>query len=235
MDPRYKSPTANVDIEVEQGFRDIEQLTNVVKWMFWIGALFWTIAILSSLLQIKLVSSPFTIEAARFNDQREAAINGLTLIFKLATLVVFWRWIYVAHRNLPALGVRYLEVTPGWAVGWFFIPFLNLWYPFKGMRFLWRASHSPQAPDQQDGGWEAPTWWILYLACALSPFLMLSAIKQAQDAAGIIAMTQFQIFNRVLNIAVCVAAALLVTRIWHAQREQHENPVQATPAGFADT
>ncbi|MFC1995866.1 DUF4328 domain-containing protein [Chloroflexota bacterium] len=47
-------------------------------------------------------------------------------ILFVITAVLFYMWIHRAHRNLPSLGVSGLKYSPGWAVGGFFIPILNL-------------------------------------------------------------------------------------------------------------
>ena len=33
--------------------------------------------------------------------------------------------------------------TPGWSVGWFFVPIMNPWKPFQAMREIWQASAEP--------------------------------------------------------------------------------------------
>ncbi len=236
MDPRYKSPTANVDLEAEDNFRDLESFTNVLKWMLWIGALFWAFGILSAILQLQLLSGSFTQEQGSVNDLREAAVGGFNSLFMLVTIVVFGRWIVLAHRNLPALGARVLEIEPGWAVGWFFVPLVNLWFPYQGMRFLWRASHSVQRPELQDSTWVLPVWWGLWIAFLYLPAAASVAARQAYGVDGLMVMTQWEIVNRLVNAALYIVASLVVTRIWEAQRTQHENPREFDPApGFADS
>jgi Domain of unknown function (DUF4328) len=39
------------------------------------------------------------------------------LIGFVLTGIVFLMWIHRAYSNLPALGARNLETSPGWAVG----------------------------------------------------------------------------------------------------------------------
>lgn len=58
----------------------------------------------------------------------------------IATVIAFLLWEYRAHSNLNALKPENLEFTPGWAVGWWFVPFLNLFKPFQAMREIWWES-----------------------------------------------------------------------------------------------
>ncbi len=55
----------------------------------------------------------------------------LEIPLRLATIVLFLIWIYRAFGNLSVLKARNLEFSPGWAVGWWFIPFANLVKPFQ--------------------------------------------------------------------------------------------------------
>ena len=60
----------------------------------------------------------------------------------LITVVFFAMWIYRAAANVVAANVVGFDFTPGWAVGWYFVPFANLVQPFLAMRQIWNASHS---------------------------------------------------------------------------------------------
>jgi hypothetical protein len=80
----------------------------------------------------------------------------------LVSIVLVAMWIYRAHANLRAAGMD-VEFTPGWAVGWYFIPIANLFKPFQAMRELWNSSR--MLPT--DFGGQAPSdvkvWWACYI------------------------------------------------------------------------
>jgi hypothetical protein len=67
-------------------------------------------------------------------------VSLLQLLIFIATAVAFLMWLHRAYRNLPALGATRLDTTPGWAVGYFFIPFANLVKPFQAVREIWHES-----------------------------------------------------------------------------------------------
>lgn len=59
-----------------------------------------------------------------------SALGGLVWLgAAVPTWVFFIRWLHLAYRNLDAMapGVRRHKV--GWAIGAWFVPFLNLWRP----------------------------------------------------------------------------------------------------------
>ena len=83
-------------------------------------------------------------------------IDGLSALLFLISAVFVGMWIYRAHANLRDANVEGTTITPGWAVGWFFVPFASLFKPFEAMRELWNASDgtdSRLAPDQMK------IWW----------------------------------------------------------------------------
>ncbi len=84
--------------------------------------------------------------------------------FFLVSVVVICMWIHRAHANLHEMGHEGLEYTPGWAVGWYFIPFANLIKPFQAMRELWNESHSLSDGFAQDAPGNLGLWWGLWLS-----------------------------------------------------------------------
>jgi hypothetical protein len=87
---------------------------------------------------------------------------AFTLLF-VASVVVVALWIHRAHANLRDAGVDGLEFTPGWAVGWYFIPFANLIKPFQAMRELWNASHGEHDSFGGAAPAEVKAWWAAWI------------------------------------------------------------------------
>jgi hypothetical protein len=234
MDPRYKSPTAEViDRHADEEFRDLTTFTTVLAWMLRAGAALAFFGLVAAWLQLEMLSRSFSAAEGSANAQRVVMFAGLTVLLRIVTWFVFGRWIVIAHRNLPALGAQYLEFTPGWAVGWFFIPFANLWKPFQAMRSLWRSSHSVHRPELQENTWILPTWWTLWLVFAFMSNISQQMSLGAHGLDDYRNITQFALVSSVFDVALCVVASLLVTRTWRAQDQQHDNPEEA-PKGFAD-
>jgi hypothetical protein len=180
---------------------------------------------------------------AQANDLREMIISCVALGILLATLLVFGTWIVRAHRNLPPLGAENLDVRPGWALGYFFVPLANLWKPYTAMRTLWQASHYAPRWDLEDAPWWLVGWWVLWLVSAMLGRLVLSAVTHTATLDEWIATTKMFIASSMVDLALDGVAALLVYRIWKAQRTQYEqrcavsaaatNHVVVTPQGAA--
>src|SRR5262249_40527597 len=95
-----------------------------------------------------------------------ALLALLTVAVRLAALIAFIAWLYRAVKNLPALGVADAGVTPGWAIGCWFVPFVNVVAPFIVVLRVWRASDpNPVAGRSQE--WPLLyVWWGVFLALA---------------------------------------------------------------------
>jgi hypothetical protein len=107
----------------------------------------------------------------------EATPTGHELLFGLASvawiallipgIVLFCVWVRWANMNAEDLVPSGLEFTPGWAVGWFFVPFANLYKPYHVVAEIYRASNPDSDPDY----WKIsevpsfiPLWWVSYIA-----------------------------------------------------------------------
>lgn len=86
------------------------------------------------------------------------------------SVVTFLMWLFRVFTNLPSIGSNQMDFSPGWAVGWWFIPFANLVKPFQAVRTAWAESD----PDVEVGGGflssvqsSAPTfvgvWWAFWI------------------------------------------------------------------------
>jgi uncharacterized protein DUF4328 len=90
-------------------------------------------------------------------------------IVALATMVLFLVWTHQAAKNVRALGQQGLSYSPGWCVGWWFVPVASLWKPYQALKEIWRAS-DPASVSAEPEAWKTgrvptlfPAWWIAYL------------------------------------------------------------------------
>jgi Domain of unknown function (DUF4328) len=95
-------------------------------------------------------------------------VSIIEILVRLIIIVLFLVWLYKAFKNLPALGANSLEFSPGWAVGWWFVPIANLFKPYQVVSELWRESDadfdantflSNQVSAPSIIGW----WWGLFI------------------------------------------------------------------------
>ena len=77
-------------------------------------------------------------------------------------------WLHRVVANNFALGERGLRFTPGWAVGWWFVPIASFVRPFQVMSEAWRASDPRYVRSTQDtrrhvGIAVIVLWWPVFL------------------------------------------------------------------------
>ena len=126
-------------------YRSARGKANVVLFLTGAAIVLQVLLAGSFFMQISMLSEALTgggveMAVAQDNDLRQMRLSVLLIIFAIAAFIMLLVWVYAAHRNLPALQSHDGEFTPGWAVGWFFIPFMNLFKPYQAMRHLWNES-----------------------------------------------------------------------------------------------
>jgi hypothetical protein len=153
----------------------------------------------------------------------------LYLAAYLATVVVFAMFVHRCCSNAHALGARGMEFTPGWAVGWYFIPFMNLVKPYQAVQEIYRAT-DPQA-DADDWklsyvpslfGW----WWGLWIVSNVLGSIVGRAALSS-DPAALAVGPWLDVVDGVIDVALCTIAILMV-RALTARQEQ-----KARVASFA--
>ena len=104
------------------------------------------------------------ITAAR---SRIAALTDVIRIVGVITAVAWVAWLRRMYRNLRALGARWLRLGPGWAVGAWFVPGVNVVAPKMMLDDVWRTAELA-APHpigiqwrQEVVPWWLHAWWVL--------------------------------------------------------------------------
>jgi hypothetical protein len=126
-------------------------------------------AVLSVLL-LALIARSAAGEA--ISDTEAALIDGGNVVVGLTQMIVYFSgaigflmWVHRAAKNLRALGATGLDFTPGWAVGYYFVPIMNLFKPYQAMKEIWRESdprlttYSSKALKEARLPFLFPLWW----------------------------------------------------------------------------
>lgn len=99
------------------------------------------------------------------------AISLVKIALFIVTAVTFLIWTHRATANAHRLGAPGLGFTPGWAVGWYFVPIACLGMPMAALRETWKASINPR-------DWEivrlSPIldwWWAFWLLSCIADTL----------------------------------------------------------------
>jgi hypothetical protein len=111
---------------------------------------------LGFLVRVGLAPFSDAEEIGNFIDVGAIGSYGLSVIMVAL-------WIYRAHDNLRDFGADGLEFTPGWSVGWFFVPFMSLFKPFQAMKELWNASEGTHSDFRSHAPPVLSIWWGAFI------------------------------------------------------------------------
>ena len=166
------------------------------------------------------------------NDARQTAVGIAQFALLVVAAFIFIRWFHRAYRNLIALGAGELRFTPGWAIGGWFVPILNLWRPKQIANDVWRGSD----PTYETGFlvWRhrgAPAvfavWWGLFLVANWSSQVALRLSLTADDLSQLRnATTAYLVADG--TDALAALAAIVVVRRTTARQEERARRVAAS-------
>ncbi len=145
-------------------YRSTNTLTTAVSALLGISALLSVFFIFIGLAHMLWPDPLINADGEAIEPTRMAM--GLVFLVNLPThiviIVVFLIWIYRSYANLSALRSTNLKESPGWAVGWWFIPFANFVKPYLVMKEIWRESQ-PRTEENIESPVEFPLWWAGWL------------------------------------------------------------------------
>jgi hypothetical protein len=162
-------------------------------------------------------------------DSRAQAFASISLLTLLAAAVLFCLFMPRANRNARAFGSP-MSNTPGWAAGWFFVPFASLWKPYYAMKEIWQGSD----PDPRAHALLVrvptllPLWWWLFISHNIAARVVSQVNKSADGASGLITASRANIVSSGLTVAAAVLAILVVRAVARRQDErQRRHPAGA--------
>lgn len=174
------------------------------------------------LFEIAEITGIWTIDENASFDSSLAIIYSVTglahSVIYLITVVIFGMWIYKAAANIVAADIAGFSYSPGWAVGWFFIPFANLFKPFQAMRQIWNASHGANV-HLDDGAPTVNMWWAAWLVVTISGNISFRLTLSANDAEQMMLATQIGAISSIASLALYPVAIRMVKDITRAQEE----------------
>ncbi|HEV7699632.1 MAG TPA: DUF4328 domain-containing protein [Pyrinomonadaceae bacterium] len=158
-------------------------------------------------------------------------LQGLLSVLEFLALVVaaifFLMWLYRAASNLASLRSDSTEFTPGWTVGWWFIPFANLVKPFQTVRHVWSESdpnvevqHEFLSSVQASAPGFMVAWWALWILANIASNIT-SKIFDPENIRTTELSGYFFIVDGVLWIAAAALAITVIRSVTRRQEERH--------------
>lgn len=207
-----------------EGFRDPTTLTN------------WTRGLLYASIAAALLGMWSSARDLLGGGGEAALGTGLRAIFwvftglpiPLITVIVVLNWIHRANHNARQLGAADMHFTPGWAVGWYFVPIAWFWKPYQAMTEIWRASRNPADWRRKPVSPLLPWWWVLWIV----PFWGVSIVDVVgrgsfgeEGAEGLDAA--IELAGWILDIPLILVLLAIIGAVHRMQMDHHRRQVAA--------
>jgi hypothetical protein len=162
-------------------------------------------AVEANLFDRALSGDTFSEAEAVASDERQAAVGIGQLVVWIGCAVFFIRWLHRAYVNAGPLG-GYRRYDTGWAIGAWFVPFLNLVRPLRIVNDVWRASTRGADPHPI-----VIWWWITFLADTL--FARIATQRGDQDTLAELRSGSIQLLASDAFTLIPAVLAILVLRL----------------------
>jgi hypothetical protein len=203
-------------------------IAKPLKALLYISIAFDAIAIGSGLLELQLLqdfqagsyAGSRIAAAAEANDLRQRIVGVGQIVILLITVIAFARWIYVVNANKWSLGASGMRFTPGWAIGAFFVPIVNLFQPYQAMKEVWLVSSNPLQWQQQRRSAILPWWWFFWLIGGVFGQASFRISMSAKTLPELISANVITEVANCISIALACLALALVGKITRMQLNQ---------------
>jgi len=127
-------------------------------------------------------------------------------IATLFTAILLMIWVYRAMTTARVL-MPTLTITPGWAVGWFFVPIASLWKPHVVMTEVMEGSGDNAVAYEQSGRRLVDLWWAAWI------MRMICNVVLTYVGRGRAGLQVSQVWCVIVGAVAGVVAALLLEAI----------------------
>ncbi|WP_086608965.1 DUF4328 domain-containing protein [Erythrobacter donghaensis] len=205
---------------VVPGIGTLQQRASIAIYASYAVIGIFVLALLCEVLELAGVIDPFGDPDSLVTMVYMVIMISTTLVFVVSVIVVAM-WIHRAHANLHEAGLPGLETSPGWAVGWFFVPIANLFKPFQAMRELWHESHQSADSFSSDAPGTLTLWWGLWIVGNILGNISMR-LGMAADAGNLQVATILGIGSSICTIGAAWQLIQIITAITAAQLDTLE-------------
>jgi Ca2+/Na+ antiporter len=229
--------------DIEALFRAQVRLKNWLLGLLVFAILLSVVSMISGALEHQLLVSirdgTFSLQdnitaRAEASDTRQAVIGGVQFASTLLIFIVWLVWTFKSSKYANALGASETGFTPGWSVGWYFIPFANLVQPYRALVRIIKATRSPVDWKKGAGGMLPLAWWLSFWIDRIADRVSFWTAMQAEEVQELILSGQVSFVSDCLSIVSYALMALLVLRMFGDQRQSanvaHTSSLHSKPS-----
>jgi len=211
-------------VGVVHEFKDNTFRTRFLQVLLAFGLILWGVAIYAGVVEYKLIQDVKN-ENFESREQMETAANrsdqfvGIVAIVQsvvgILTIIFFMMWIYRSNKNTSALTGEMMEFSPGWSVGWFFVPIYFLWKPFKAMKEIWGICSEYSGLS---GAWVVGLWWSFHLLSHTAGKASFKLGMRAEELSELSMASLVSTLSNFVDIILKIVTLILVSKIFLMQK-----------------
>ena len=205
---------------MSQPLRPNRQRAQWAMWAIAVVLVLETVSLLSGLMQYRMIQcfsegSFVSDEELSYNDLRQQIVAICYLVAFFVSAIFFIMWFRRAYFNLhqKLTGLTYTE---GWAAGCWFVPIVNLFWPYTIMKEIHRESYGLLVQKTSDS---YPThfsiirlWWTLSIVTWLATRVELSMSKDMDTIEGLLKGTAASIVISCIGIVHCIVTFVMIQK-----------------------
>lgn len=210
-------------------YKEPGALTTILSVLLFLGMAFSAYAALSDYWEYELLlavqqGDDFTDEQITQNDSRQAVVAIVQVSLLLLTAILFGMWTYRMNWNAHSIDESNMSISPGWAVGYYFIPVVNLWKPYSAIKETFKTFTSQEEP--LSGGSALGFWWFCWIVSNILGRVVFRLSMRAETVEELIQSTLFTLASDLFDILLHTAALMMVITLSRACAkrftEQHD-------------
>ncbi|NVJ65143.1 MAG: DUF4328 domain-containing protein [Gammaproteobacteria bacterium] len=227
----YAAPTSDIETSTRLTFENPTKKANLAIKAFYAVLAVYVTHIITQIWRIgtfkEYLATQANWEELEKGDQIEGTIGIILGLVTIVLIIFFLRWFHQCYKNVIALEADSLEHSPGWAVGWFFIPFANLVKPYSVAAEMWKAS-SPKYPSEDrlsswrlaETGWVVPMWWFTFLASSVFERIVLTKTRSASSLEDYLDIASLDIASSIVTIGGIISALIFIKKLSERQNQR---------------
>lgn len=218
---RYATP-----VPVQSVFKDPTTLTNALRLFLALVVIGSAVGIYFTYLEYDFIgkakagfygSDEIRQAEGKASDTRQGTLGLLMVPVWLTTGILFLVWIYRVSHNAHCITTVPMEYTPGWSVGWYFIPIFHTWKPYKVMREIWRVSEGSIGNQVASRDGFVMIWWVVSLVSLVLDRIAIKLSMKAQTLDELGTAAIFDLVSTFFDIMYVVAVFTLTSAIYSMQ------------------
>jgi hypothetical protein len=146
-------------------------------------------------------------------------LSPMVIVFGLASLALLAVWVltlllcivytcritFRMMKNLDALEAPGERMSPTMAVVWYFIPFANLYLPYRAVKQIWKGTFELSAEPEPDDG-VVLIWWLLWIFSNITGNV---ALRMSMESGGMSEAGPHDVDLYIASIWVGLASTVL--------------------------